>query len=319
MNNPNSELSPINESGNPMNSNMDEMALALAALPENIKAEFAVTKKGHGSVAWRGMSRLTGVNRGSWGKGGHRFTKSVDEFLALYGIDVAATNSILDENGRIKDVPASLVIKYYAYQGRTEAQKIDAALGAIGLRTLIQKTLGWEPELEYCVEQPTEWVKRFEQPFYDQLSRLTGLKAEGHKRPALWGKLTKELFYDWLPNGIYEKVKRYQTKGDKNAKLHQYLGEDGLKVFESYRFQLMTLMQSSANLDQLQELLSQKFLGVYQTSLTLPARQVNIFKAVSQLQIIHDSLELCNQQSDLDEAGIYRTMDGLQVAIDLLR
>ncbi|MEG7679930.1 hypothetical protein U2083_14330, partial [Listeria monocytogenes] len=82
------------------------------------------------------------------------------------------------------------IIKFYAYKGSAIAQNTDLALGAIGLRSLIQKTLNYRPierrsltqgeiiEL-CCLPVPSEWQRRFPEEYYQHLSRLTGLNQFG--------------------------------------------------------------------------------------------------------------------------------------------
>lgn len=97
---------------------------------------------------------------------------------------------------QIPDLLASAIVKYYAYQGKEQAQIVDNALGAIGLRSLIQqllnyrmverRTLTQQEIVELCcLPVPSDWQRRFLEEYYEQLARLTRLKPFGNSRPAL--------------------------------------------------------------------------------------------------------------------------------------
>ena len=149
------------------------------------------------------------------------------------------------------------------------------ALGAIGLRTVIQKTLNYQSVqkrklskaeiIELCVlPVPSTWTRRFPEEFYDQLSRLTGLEQFGASRPPIWAKHTKELVYDWLPSGVYEAVKVCKAETGSFDKLHQFLKEDGLRILEQHQRQLLTLMRGATTMQELRRQLAQSRTGKYQ-------------------------------------------------------
>jgi hypothetical protein len=171
---------------------------------------------------------------------------------------------------------AAAIIKYYSRQGRETAQDTDDAIGAIGLRTIIQKTLGWEAprrltEREIldivCLPMGRDWELRFTVEFYSQLARLTGLKAIGHKRPLYWAKLTKELIYDYLPTGVYDEIKAWQLATDSNNKLHQYLSDQGLDILNEQLKKAITVMSCAGCINEVAMLLAQSHSGQYQLNL----------------------------------------------------
>lgn len=138
-------------------------------------------------------------------------------------------------------------------------QSFQAAKEA--LRSLNQQ----QQVVEACILlQPTPWQCRFERDYYDHLSRLTGLQPEGHKRPALWGALTKELVYDYLPEGVTEALLECRKQHGKWEKLHQYLSDVGLKVFENHMRSLQCFMLAASSLDDLRRLLKQSVTRSYQ-------------------------------------------------------
>jgi hypothetical protein len=228
--------------------------------------------QGLGFISQRGLARLCGVSRQSIQKlllsikgGNQSLSKNLKAFA---GQDFTGGN-------QIPDILAAIVIKHYSRLGRQQAQDTDDALGAIGLRSLIQKALNYRPiekplltradiiEL-CCLPVPSAWERRFPEEYYEHLSRLTGLSAFGNSRPQRWAQLTVKLVYDYLPPGVYLEVKRCKDETGSYDKLHQFLSEEGLQVLEHHQRQLLTLMAASSSLRQLEMLLKQSCTGNYQ-------------------------------------------------------
>lgn len=243
-------------------------------LPESIAKEFSLSEDGQGLgfVSRRGLAKLCGVQHTTILKllkaieGGAQSTPKNLQAFAGQGLEGGA---------QIPDILASAIIKHYAYQGKEVAQLTDLALGAIGLRTLIQKSLNYQPVVRQrltqseiielcCLPVPSEWQRRFPEEYYDHLSRLTGLKEFGNSRPTRWAQLTKELVYDYLPEGVYTEVKRCKLETGSYDKLHQFLSGDGLRILEQHQKTLLTLMAASSCLRQLKSLLDQSCTGNYQ-------------------------------------------------------
>ncbi len=119
--------------------------------------------------------------------------------------------------------------------------------------------------IKACIlPQPTPWQKRFEADYYDQLSRLTDLKAQGHKRPARWGALTKELIYDYLPEGVTAALMECRRQHGEWQKLHQFLSPEGLRAFENHMRSVQNFMIAASSLDDLRRLLHQSATRSYQ-------------------------------------------------------
>jgi hypothetical protein len=240
-------------------------------LPENIAKDLTVNEQGQIFVSRRGAARLSGVVQ-----------KTIQKILArIEGDDQALPKifkSFAGQSFQGDDLPDTLVsaiIKYFAYQGREVAQQTDMILGAIGLRSLGQKILGYESVQKRtltnseiielcCLPVSSEWQRRFPEEYYAELSRLTGLKSFGNSRPTLWAAKTKELVYDYLPPVVYQEIKRCKAETGSYDKLHQFLADDGLKILEQHQRTLLTLMQASATLGQLKTLLDQSCTGTYQ-------------------------------------------------------
>ncbi len=82
-------------------------------------------------------------------------------------------------------------------------------------------------------QQPTSWEKRFKDPFYQALSKMSGLPYFGHVGgcPALFGQITSRWVYGVaLPDYVYQAAK--QAAGDSKEKIHQHLKPDALEKVE---------------------------------------------------------------------------------------
>jgi hypothetical protein len=247
-------------------------SIVYADLPESISKEFSVIENGNTFVTRRGLARLCGVDE-----------KSIRAWLKLLktGAEEKLPRNLkrhcgftIESAEQIPDLVAASFIKYYAKQNEI-AENTDDALGAIGLRTVIQNMLGYQPVarrsltqaeiIELCIlPVPSIWKCRFKEDYYEQLSRLTGLEQFGTSRPPLWAKYTKELVYDWLPNGIYEAVKRCKAETNSFDKLHQFLSPDGLEILRLHQDQLITLMIAAESMEQLKKMVTQSCTGNYQ-------------------------------------------------------
>jgi hypothetical protein len=91
------------------------------------------------------------------------------------------------------------------------------------------------------------WLKRFEDEYYSQLERLTGLKQNGHLRPHSWAQITKEVIYDHFPDGVYKTLKSRQLKGDK---LHQQLTPKGLELLQKRLETVINVAKESKDLNE---------------------------------------------------------------------
>lgn len=250
------------------------MNILISELPESIAKEFTVNNSGQGFVSRRGIARLCGVKLNSVQALLKKIENSDQQTLPKT-LKVYAGQGF-NPDQQIPDILASAIIQYYAFNGKESAQDSIAAIGAIGLRTVIQKSLGWEAEFEFtqrqlverlCLPVPTKWEPRFSVEFYSEMSRLTGLTPIGNKRPYLWAKLTKELVYDYLPKGVYQEIKSWQLATDPNKKLHQYLSEQGIEILGEHLKRVITLMQCATHISEVEFMLSQSMTKLYQYNL----------------------------------------------------
>lgn len=247
------------------------MSIVISELPNNIAKEFSIDDKGNGFVSRRGIARLSGVYLNSVQSLLKKIEECDQEKLPKTLKRFAGQG--FDPDQQIPDMLAWGIIKYYSRQGKLIAQDVEDTLGAIGLRTLIREILGWDggkriPDSQMvdmlCLPAASEWSRQFPQKFYAQCERLTGLKAEGHKRPTLWAKVTKELIYDYLPKGVYDRLKELQNVEDPNIKLHQYLTPDGLTILQDQIELAIALMSASATIKESIDFMCRAKRGIYQ-------------------------------------------------------
>lgn len=89
--------------------------------------------------------------------------------------------------------------------------------------------------------QPQTWERRFQQPFYQALSKMTNLPFNNHVGgcPSLFGLITQKWVYDVvLPKKVYRSIKERTKKGEK---IHQFLKTDALKAVEDQLIAITTI------------------------------------------------------------------------------
>ena len=89
--------------------------------------------------------------------------------------------------------------------------------------------------------QPQTWEKRFQQPFYQALSKMTNLPFNNHVGgcPSLFGLITQKWVYGVvLPKKVYQSIKERTKKGEK---IHQFLKPDALKAVEDQLIAITTI------------------------------------------------------------------------------
>jgi hypothetical protein len=237
---------------------------------DNIKKEFKVNEKGESFCSRRAIARMTGKR-----------LYTIQNLLQLTADQkqphkMFETFSGISFEGDqfIPDTLASLIIQYYAFKGSETAQNYLSAFVAIGLRTAIQQTTGWnKPKKEYgnlLLAVPREWTKVFADEFYDELSRLTGLNwdKKTHKKPCIFAQHTHDLIYAYLPKEVYELIKSHQKEhGGYIHKMHQFLNKDGMECLIAHLEMTLNILNAVSNLQDAKLLIHQATNRVYQQSL----------------------------------------------------
>ncbi len=133
----------------------------------------------------------------------------------------------------------------------------------VGITALIYEATGYElikdrDDLErileaYIAKELLPWTKRFPDDFYEQLFRLRGWQYRpiSVKRPKYVGKLTNELVYEKLPDGVLAELRSKNPvtpKGYRRYRHFQFLTEDiGNPHLEKQVASVTTLMKASNN------------------------------------------------------------------------
>lgn len=125
---------------------------------EQFGEEIEVNAQGIGKASVRGTARLAGVSHPALTKAfepGNLGNSKLSVFLTEWGIEPG--NQALFSSEGIGDIACSLIVKYYAtYAGRycnKQAQKMDMAMSAGGVRSWMQKLKGWKPEHQHQLPQ----------------------------------------------------------------------------------------------------------------------------------------------------------------------
>ncbi|OCG59914.1 DNA-binding protein [Gilliamella sp. Nev3-1] len=90
-------------------------------------------------------------------------------------------------------------------------------------------------------KEPQTWEKRFQQPFYQALSKMTNLPFNNHAGgcPSLFGLITQKWVYGVvLPEKVYQNIKGRTRKGEK---IHQFLKPEALKAVEDQLIAITTI------------------------------------------------------------------------------
>ncbi|WP_338803592.1 KilA-N domain-containing protein [Xenorhabdus griffiniae] len=97
----------------------------------------------------------------------------------------------------------------------------------------------------FLLDKPTTWEKQFQQPFYQALSRMSGLPYHGHVggTPSLFGMITAKWVYQVvLPDSVYVEA-REAAKGS-GDKIHQYLKPEAKQLVQE-QLKAITILANS--------------------------------------------------------------------------
>lgn len=224
-----------------------------------IESEIRVDLHGKGTASIAGTARLSGVTPQNLSRAYNNPTSKLFKFLASKGFDPTT----FAETG-VPDIAVALTVLYYAYKAgercTKQAQVANEVFTSVGVRVWMQQVTGWqdpatrrlttEEVAQICLlPGGRDWKKRFDDDYYTELARLTGLQQFGKSRPPLWGKLTDEWVYQMLPIGVREGVRDSRDEHGGWHKLHQFLSDDGLAIFERHMDSLLIVMKSSESVN----------------------------------------------------------------------
>lgn len=153
-------------------------------------------------------------------------------------------------------------------QERRYAQYCDSLIRAfakVGIIALIDEATGYQDDRDrdeltkllaiYLSEERLTWAKMFPDEFYKQIYRLRGWSyptASKSRRTPLLGKITNEIVYEKLPEGVLVELRKrnpvLQATKRRRWKFTQFLSYDlGQPDLRNHLLQVVALMRASAN------------------------------------------------------------------------
>ena len=157
---------------------------------------------------------------------------------------------------------------------------IMSAFAKVGIVALVDEITGYQKEREedelqkilskYISAEFLEWTKRFPDEFYEQIFRLKewGEFQTHHKMPQIVGKITNEIVYKQLPEGVLEELRNKTPKsesGNNLYKFHQSLTLDtGIPHLDKHLVSVITLMKVADDWDDFIYLFNKSYSKNYQ-------------------------------------------------------
>lgn len=145
----------------------------------------------------------------------------------------------------------------------------------VGIIALVDEATGYQEvrardELHrilesYIAKELLPWTKRFPDEFYKEIFRLKGWEYDSKsvKRPSYIGKLTNNLVYDRMPNGVLDELKNRNptnASGNRKYRHHQLLTpEIGNPHLEKHLASTVALMRASQSWPEFERLFNRSF------------------------------------------------------------
>ena len=161
------------------------------------------------------------------------------------------------------DAEASGKLKKNQRHIAEKARILVRGFGVVGIVALVDEATGYQKHRSrdalqlilkaYVLNEYLPWTKQFPDEFYEQLFRLRNWQYSPFKvsRPQLVGKLTNEIVYERLPEGVLQELQRKNPiirNGRRAKKHHQFLTEDiGNPHLERHLAVVTALMRASKN------------------------------------------------------------------------
>jgi hypothetical protein len=150
-----------------------------------------------------------------------------------------------------------------------------SAFAKVGIIALIDEITGYQEDRErdeitkllsiYLSEERLAWARMFPEEFYKQIYRLKGWPyPNSTKRYRTVGKITNEIVYDKLPEGVLVELKKRNptssTTGRRKWTFHSFLSYDlGQPDLRNHLLQLVAIMKVSPNWRVFERLLARAF------------------------------------------------------------
>lgn len=142
-----------------------------------------------------------------------------------------------------------------------KAEILMRGLAHVGIIALVDEATGFQRDRDqtelqrilsaYISEELLPWTRQFPETFYQELFRLRGwpYSPPQPKRPRMIGKLTNQLVYDKLPDGVLDELQSRNPvvkNGRRRHKHHQLLTEDiGHPQLKNHLIAVTTLMRAA--------------------------------------------------------------------------
>lgn len=156
-----------------------------------------------------------------------------------------------------------------------KAEIISNGLKHVGIIALVDEATGYQKDrprddlqriLEaYVSKEYLHYTSRFPSTFYEQLFRLKGWQYNpmSVKRPQVVGKMTDNIVYSRLPEGVLEEIRNKNPKDDKGRrkkKHYNFLTEDiGNPHLERHIAAVIALMRAAPNWRKFKSFLNRAF------------------------------------------------------------
>ena len=136
------------------------------------------------------------------------------------------------------------------------------ALSKVGIIALVDEATGYQYDRDrdelnkileaYIAKELLPWAKRFPDEFYKQIYKLKKWPyPTGGKRTPLVGKITNQIVYEKLPQGVLDELRKKNPvtpRGYRKHRHHQFLTENiGNPHLERHIASVTTLMRASSN------------------------------------------------------------------------
>jgi P63C domain len=141
------------------------------------------------------------------------------------------------------------------------AEILQGAFAEVGLISLVDEATGYQGDRQkdelqkilsaYISKELLPWQKRFPNEYYEQIAKLRGWDFDplSNKRPQIIGKITNQVVYKLLPEGVLDELKKVNPpneSGNRNHRFHQFLSLDiGNVNLERHLSQVIVLMRIS--------------------------------------------------------------------------
>jgi hypothetical protein len=226
---------------------------------ENGVEFFTIVATGESAVSERGLAKMCGVNVNAIT---HILASLVQQrppkkLEKLIGEELYLTNDIYKKGKKILSIRAkiaSAIIRYYAFQGREQAQDTLDAIGEIGLSSFIQGKTGWLPGEHQSSQESRQTIDRLlSEP---RAYRPVFTKTLCDKGFSWYGcNFFWEYFYFWMSPSeqAYLSCVNPVVNGKRKQEIHQWIEEGMLDRIADKGHNLILLLKISSCRNQFEE------------------------------------------------------------------